>query len=94
MATVKREDNGKKGRFVVHEAGIVAGEMTFTWAGTTRFIIDHTEVDPAFNGKGYGRMMLTEAVAYARAQGVKILPLCPFARAEFEKRADIQDVLA
>ena len=25
--------------------------MTYTWAGTDRFIIDHTEVKPEFRGK-------------------------------------------
>lgn len=94
IGEVQIEDNGKKGRFVIYEDGAVAGEMTFTWAGTSRFIIDHTGVEAAYGGKGYGRKMLLEAVAYARAQGVKILPLCPFARAEIERLAEIQDVLA
>lgn len=30
---IEREDNGKKGRFVIYEDDKEAGEMTFTWAG-------------------------------------------------------------
>src|SRR5690606_11406578 len=55
---IEREDNGKKGRFVLYQEDQVAGEMTFTWAGKNKFIIDHTEVQPEFSGQGIGRKML------------------------------------
>jgi len=43
--TIEREDDGKKGRFALYEDGDFAGEMTFTWAGETKIIIDHTGVE-------------------------------------------------
>ena len=52
MTKIEREDNGKKGRFVIYENDEFAGEMTFTWAGKNKFIIDHTGVEEAFGGKG------------------------------------------
>lgn len=33
-----------------------------------------------------------KSVAFAREQGVKILPLCPFAKAVFDKNEEIADV--
>ncbi len=93
MITIEKEDNGKKGRFMLYEAGIFAGEMTFTWAGERMFIIGHTGVEKEFGGKGYGRKLFLEVVKYARDADVKILPLCPFAKAEFEKHSEFSDLL-
>lgn len=83
-----------KGDFEALYNGIHAGLMTYTWAGTDKFIIDHTEVEEAFGGKGIGKTMLLAAVDFARKTNVKIIPLCPFAKATFQKNADLQDVLA
>ena len=92
MVKIEREEDGKKGRFVIYDDGVFAGEMTYTWAGTTKFIIDHTEIERTFGGKGYGKLLVLEAVEFARKQGVKILPLCPFAKAEFDKNESFDDV--
>ncbi len=93
MPKVEIEDNGKKGRFVIYEDGQFAGEMTFTWAGATMFIIDHTGVEDAFGGKGFGKILVLEAVEFARGRGIKIMPLCPFAKATFDRNKELHDVL-
>ena len=67
--------------------------MTYTWAGDSKFIIDHTEVSPDFNGKGVGKKLVIAAVEYARANNLKIIPLCPFAKSVFDKVEEIRDVL-
>ena len=90
---VQQKDDGKKGSFYIEEAGVVAAEMTYVWAGTDRIIIDHTEVSEVLKGKSAGKQMLLKAVAFAREKGIKIVPLCPFARSVFDKVAEIRDVL-
>lgn len=92
MVNIEREDGGKHGRWVIYEDGQPAGEMTYTWAGATKFIIEHTGVEKAFGGKGYGKMLLMAAVEFARSSGVKILPVCAFAKAEFDKNDNLNDV--
>ena len=87
----RKEEN--KGAFIATENGAKAGEMTYSKAGDTLIIIDHTEVDPAFGGQGVGKKMVLSAVDFARENNIKILPLCPFAKAAFDKDATIQDVL-
>ncbi|TXE07356.1 N-acetyltransferase [Gelidibacter salicanalis] len=94
MTRIEREDNGKKGRFVIYANDEEAGEMTFTWAGTEKFIIDHTEVNDKFEGKGYARQLVMAGVEYARDNASKIIPLCPYAKARFDKDESIRDVLA
>ena len=88
-----QENDERRGSFKAIEEGKEAGVMTYTWAGPTKFIIDHTEVDPDFKGKGVGQQMLMKAVEYARANHLKIMPLCPFAKSVFDKNPDIADVL-
>lgn len=88
-----QENDEKRGTFKAMENGTEAGSMTYTWAGPTKFIIDHTDVNPEFKGKGVGKQMLMKAVAYARANNLKIMPLCPFAKSVFDKDAEIGDVL-
>ena len=68
--------------------------MTYSWAGEHKFIIDHTEVNPAFNGRGVGKKMVLAAVEYARKNDLKIIPLCPFAKSVFDKTEEIRDVLS
>lgn len=90
---IEHADNGKKGSFKAVSDGVQAGEMTYTWAGPGKFIIDHTDVNPDFSGQGVGKKMVMAAVAYARENHVKILPLCPFAKSVFDKDASLEDVL-
>ncbi len=94
MARITREDNGKKGRFIIYENDAFAGEMTFTWAGNEKFIIDHTGVEDRFGGKGLAKELVMAGVEYARKNNLKIIPLCPYAKSRFDKDPAIRDVLA
>ncbi|MXO05831.1 GNAT family N-acetyltransferase [Flavobacterium sp. HBTb2-11-1] len=90
---IQQINDTKRGYFEAVEDGKEAGKMTYTWAGDTKFIIDHTEVNPDFNGKGVGKKLVMASVEYARANNLKIIPLCPFAKSVFDKVEEIRDVL-
>ena len=90
---VQQEDNGKKGEFFVEVKGSREAIMTYTWAGENKIIIDHTEVGDSLRGKRVGYKLVEASVDFARNKGVKILPLCPFAKAVFDKVSDYKDVL-
>jgi uncharacterized protein len=94
MIKIEREDNGTKGRFVIYEDDVFAGEMGYVWAGESRFIIDHTGIEANFSGRGFGEQLVTKAVEYARSNNLKILPLCPFAKRVFDKDVNLEDVRA
>jgi predicted GNAT family acetyltransferase len=91
--TIHQINDTRKGYFEAVEDEKQAGKMTYTWAGDSKFIIDHTEVNPEFNGKGVGKKLVMEAVGYARTHHLKIIPLCPFAKSVFDKTVEIRDVL-
>lgn len=93
MLTIERKDYGHKGAFFAIMDERKAGEMTYSMADN-KMIIDHTEVEPAYNGKGIGKDLVFAAVEFARKENYKIIPLCPFANATFKKNPEIQDVLS
>ena len=91
--SVGLELNEKNGHFYVTVNGKTEAKMTFVFAGDKQIIIDHTEVNPENNGKGFGKKMVEKAVAFAREKGIKIIPLCPFAKSVFDKTPEFKDVL-
>lgn len=90
---IQHSDDGKKGRFYVEIDGKKLAEMTYVWSSETKFIIDHTEVDDKLRGKNVGKQLVHAAVEFAREKNSKILPLCPFAKAIFNKIDEYKDVL-
>jgi uncharacterized protein len=83
----------KKGEFSISIDQKEQGIMTFVMAGEDKMIIDHTEVFQGNEGKGLGKLLVAEAVNYARKNDIKIMPLCPFAKKVFDKTAEYKDVL-
>jgi uncharacterized protein len=53
----------------------------------------HTEVPPELGGKGIGSKLIRGALDQVRADGLKVVPQCPFVKAFIEKNADYQDLL-
>ena len=91
---VLQENNGKKGEFYVEVNGSRDALMTYTWAGEDKIIIDHTEVGDSLRGQGVGYKLVEASVNFMRAKGIKVIPLCPFAKSVFDKKAEYNDVLA
>ncbi len=90
---ITREEGASKGRYVLKGTDGAQAEMTFTKAGTRLIIIDHTEVPDAFRGQGVGVRLVARAVEDARTAGKTIIPLCPFAAAQFRRHREWSDVL-
>ena len=87
-------EHGSKGTFIIKENNQRLAEMTYSKAGDHLIIIDHTEVSDALRGKGAGKQLVNAAVNYAREKNIKILPLCPFAKAIFDKTPEFHEVLS
>jgi predicted GNAT family acetyltransferase len=90
---IVREDDGNKGRYVLNGPAGEQAMLTYTRVGEKRIIIDHTEVPHVFRGQGVGLKLLERAIGDARAEGRIIIPLCPFARSQFERHPEWADVL-
>lgn len=90
---INQEDNLKKGRFFIEIENQLMAEMTYTYVGNDKIIIDHTEVNPILKGKGIGYNLIDEVVSFVRENNLKIIPLCPFAAAVFRKKKEYSDIL-
>ena len=91
---IAHEETGHRGAFFLERDGKRLAEMTYTVAGATRIISDHTDVSDELRGTGTGAKLVAAAVEWARAGNKKVIPLCPFAKSVFDKTPDYKDVLA
>jgi len=88
------EENGPTGgRYIASLDGVEA-EMTFSRASPRLVIIDHTGVPDRLRGKGVGQALALHAVEAARAGGWKIIPLCPFFKAQAQRHQEWRDVVS
>ncbi|MGE6554734.1 GNAT family N-acetyltransferase [Exiguobacterium artemiae] len=70
------------------------GEITYSDTRGGKWIIDHTYVDPNHRNQQIGEQLVKAIVEWAREENIKLLPLCPFAKREFEQTPDYADVSA
>lgn len=85
---------GEKNRFAIYVDDVYAGKMTFEKQGDNSIVIEHTVVEKEFEGRGLAKELYLFVVDYARKEGLKIVPVCPYVKASFQKNPDHSDVLA
>jgi uncharacterized protein len=79
-------DNKEEALFEVDVDGYRA-ELTYrTRAG--RLVLIHTSVPAALSGHGIGGELVEAAISKAKAEGLTLVPLCPFARGWLERHPD------
>ena len=91
---VTREDGeGRHGRYVARVEGLDAeGEITITRRGPHLISADHTGVPEAMAGLGVGRALIDFMLADARANDFRIIPICPYVRAQYARHPEWSDL--
>jgi predicted GNAT family acetyltransferase len=74
---VEVRDNPSEHRFEIHDDGKLAGFARYVRRPGRIFFV-HTEIDPAFEGRGLGSQLASAALDATRATGERIVPFCPF----------------
>lgn len=87
-----RYEAREKQYVAIDDDGREAGEVTYQTVGASILIIDHTYVDPTFRGRGIAEALVKLVVDQAIAEKKTIIPLCPFAAREFERKPEYQAV--
>jgi hypothetical protein len=90
---IEREVHGHKGRYVIRRNGEEA-ELTYSVTSPVLVIADHTGVPDSFRGSGAGLALVSRLVADARAEGFKIMPLCPFVNSQRKRHPEWADAFA
>lgn len=77
MADITVTRNDDESRYEIHYDGTLAGFAEYKLRpGEILFV--HTEVDPAFQGKGLASRLGYDALTDAAAKNETIVPYCPF----------------
>lgn len=53
----------------------------------------HTEIDPAHKGEGLGTLLVKAALETARAEGLAVLPYCPFVQGFIDRHREYLDLV-
>src|SRR3982750_959261 len=91
MMQIQRDEHGRKGAFYIEEEGEWIAELTYV-KDDSQMTIDHTEVDEKLRGEGVGEDLVRAAVEYARANGLKVNAVCPYAKKVIDSTPELQDV--
>ena len=84
-------NNPSEHRYQLAVDGHIAATYYKIADGVITFV--HTVVPPELGGKGIGSKLIKGALDQVRADGLKVIPQCPFVKAFIEKHADYQDLL-
>ncbi|MEV0215758.1 GNAT family N-acetyltransferase [Micromonospora sp. NPDC050695] len=87
------EDNPAKHRFEILVDDALAGFTAYVPRGEV-LVFTHTEVDPAFQGKGVASALIRGTLDEIRARGGRLVPQCPFVSAFIDKHPEYADLVA
>jgi uncharacterized protein len=90
VETVDRPDQG---RYELTVDGALAGWVTYRLRDR-RITFIHTEVQPAFAGRGLAQRLAAAVLDDARARGLRVRPLCPFIASYMRAHPAYQDLVA
>ena len=89
LRIVFEEENN---RSAAYDSGKQIGECEFSPSAKT-WIIAHTGVRPEYEGQGVAKKLVLKVIEAARAKGVKICPLCPYAKKMMTGKEEYKDVM-
>jgi hypothetical protein len=81
---IRVDDDPAGERYVITTDGEAAGFVQYRRRPQLIALV-HTEIDPRFEGRGLGGRLVGAALDAARADGLAVLPFCPFVNAYIER---------
>jgi predicted GNAT family acetyltransferase len=91
MAPVVTDAPGAE-RYEAHLDGELAGVLEYV-VKRGRIALVHTEVAPAFEGRGVGAALARFALDDARARGLRVIASCPYVRSYLAKHPEDHDIV-
>jgi uncharacterized protein len=85
--TIEREELNGVHEFVLRIDAERFGFLEFTRPEVGVMRIEYVEVSPALRGTGLGRQLVEKAVAFAKENQLKVVPVCSYARAVIHRDA-------
>jgi predicted GNAT family acetyltransferase len=85
-------DNRQAGRYEISVDGRLAGFTQYRRHPTVIEFV-HTVIEPEYEGRGLASELISSALETARADGLQVLPLCPFVRDYIERHPDYLELV-
>ena len=85
--TVTLED----GKYTIAVEGKKVGLADFADRGDQR-VFYHTEIDPAYGGRGLASILIEQALNEARDEGKRIVPVCSMVGTVLKKHPEFDDI--
>jgi hypothetical protein len=89
VETVDRPDHR---RYELTVDGVLAGWVTYRLSDR-RITFIHTEVRPAYAGRGLAQRLAQDVLDDARARGLRVRPLCPYIASYIRAHPAYQDLV-
>ena len=89
LEDLKPINNAEANRFEIRLGGDVA--IIDYMLNGRNITMTHTEVPPAFEGKGIAAKLAKFALDWAKENGYKVNPLCPYVKNYVNKHPEYQD---
>jgi uncharacterized protein len=86
-------DVPEESRFELWLDGVRVGFMDYQLLGDT-FTSLHTEIDPAYGGRGLGELLVRHVLDSVRDTGMALRPVCPFVKTFLKKHPEYDDLVA
>jgi predicted GNAT family acetyltransferase len=90
--TEEVRDNPAEHRFEIWVDGELAGFADYRDREGVRSFL-HTEIDSAYEGRGFGSRLIGQSLYLTRAAGLGVLPFCPFVKAYIGRHQEYADLI-
>ena len=87
-------DNASRHQYELLQDGHVAAHIVYRMHGTGTIELVHTEVEPAYEGKGLASQVAKFALDDARSRGLKVIPTCSYVAGWIKKHPGYEDLIA
>ena len=88
---IRHEGGERQGAFFIEREGRRVAELTYRMMGADA-MVDHTWVDPKLRGGSEAKSLVAAAVEWARQEHMKLVPVCSYVRAVFDRTPAYADV--
>ena len=86
------DESGHRYRALLDDEEVAYAEVDAI--STDRLLIKHTEVLPAFEGRGIGGALVLHMLEDARRQGRGVIPVCPYAAAYIKRHPQYMEFVS
>ena len=83
--------NAAEGKYTIAVDGQTVGLAAVADRGNQR-VFYHTEVEEQFGGRGLATILVAEALEATRADGKRVVPVCPMVAAFIKKHPEFNDI--